>query len=217
MKIFQIGFNKCGTATIHHYLSMNGVKSVHWDKGRLAQRIFRNLSNGYDLLSGYENFDAFTDMEFLDTAGAHHLEAYKLYPFFAAQYPDAVFILNVRDREDWIRSRLGHRTYAARASTYHKVTSNKDLADIWRADWERHHRRVIEFFSGKTHRFVVCRIDKDLPHLLNASLPECKLDSRFFRIVGQQKNWRGHRFLRRQIKFLTQRIMLSRKIIIPNP
>ena len=167
MKIFQIGFNRCGTTTIHRYFLANGVRSVHWDKGRLAQRIFRNLSNGDELLAGYENFDAFTDMEFLDRAGAHHLEAYKLFPCFAAQYPDAVFILNTRDREDWIRSRLGKKhDYAARARIYHNVVSNEDLANIWRADWKRHHRRVIEFFSGTSHRFFVCRIETDLPHLL---------------------------------------------------
>jgi hypothetical protein len=45
MKIFQIGFNKCGTSTIHHYLRANGVRSVHWDDGRLAQRMFANLAD----------------------------------------------------------------------------------------------------------------------------------------------------------------------------
>ena len=45
-KIFQIGFNKCGTKTLHHYFSRNGIRSVHWDEGRLAQRMFANLASG---------------------------------------------------------------------------------------------------------------------------------------------------------------------------
>ena len=42
-KIFQIGFNKCGTTSIHRMLVANGINSVHWDKGRLSKSI--KLSN----------------------------------------------------------------------------------------------------------------------------------------------------------------------------
>lgn len=178
MKIFQIGFNKCGTNTIHSYLQANGLKSVHWDHGRLAERIFRNFANGDDLLRGYEAFDAFTDMEFLDESGRCYLEAYKLFPYFAEQYPDAVFILNTRDREDWIRSRLAHgnRPYARRHMTYYNIATEEELVAIWRENWDRHHDRVMEFFSGEPYRFFVCRIETDLPHRLNEEICELGLD-----------------------------------------
>jgi hypothetical protein len=179
MKIFQIGFNKCGTNTIHSYLQGNGIKSVHWDEGRLAERIFRNFANGDDLLRGYEAFEAFTDMEFLDETGRCYLEAYKLFPYLAKQYPDAIFILNTRNREDWVRSRLGHgnRPYAARHMRYYNITTENELTTIWRDEWEQHHRRVIEFFSNKPYRFLVCNIETDLPHRLNEALPELQLDA----------------------------------------
>ena len=74
------------------------MSGLHWDEGRLAQRIFANLASGSDLLQGYEQFDVFTDMEYLDDLGSY-LEAYKLFPHLAAQYPNAVFILNTRNRE----------------------------------------------------------------------------------------------------------------------
>jgi Sulfotransferase domain len=184
MKIFQIGYNRCGTRTIHNYFAANGIRSVHWDDGRLARRIFTNLANGENLLDGYSYFDVFTDMEWLD--GAHHCEAYKLFPYLAAQYPDAVFILNTRDREAWIKSRLRHREgeYAARYRRYLGVASSEKLADIWRAEWDRHHRRVIEFFDGKPHRFIVCRIETDLPDLLNESIPECALNRALYQVVA---------------------------------
>jgi len=67
---------------------------MHWDKGRLARRIFQNIASGDPLLTGYESFDAITDMECLDDRGVYYLEAYKLFPYLAVQYPDAVFILN---------------------------------------------------------------------------------------------------------------------------
>jgi hypothetical protein len=189
MKIFQIGFNRCGTASIHHYLVANGVRSVHQDEGRLVQRMFANLANGDDLLAGYEEFDAFTDMEFLDSSGTY-LEGYKLFPYLAAQYPDAVFILNTREREAWIRSRLAHGrkiSYAQRAMRHYNVNTIDALTDLWRADWERHHHRVTEFFAGKNYRFFVLRIETDLPHLLNERLPECKLDDKHFELRNLTK------------------------------
>ncbi len=202
MKIFQIGFNKCGTATIHHYLRSNGVSSVHWDGGRLARRMFANLADGHDLLAGYEAFDAFSDMEYLDANGTF-LEAYKLFPYLAAQYPDAVFILNTRDREDWIRSRLRHSnvTYAARQRAYHKSKSVDELVAVWRGEWERHHRRVLQFFAGKPHRFFVCRIETDLPHLLSERLPECRFDDKNFKLYNVRDLQDRPGFLRRCINF----------------
>jgi len=203
MKVFQIGFNKCGTATIHHYLQSNGISSVHFDKGRLARRMFANLANGDRLLMGYETFDAFSDMEYLDANGTF-LEGYKLFPYLADQYPNAVFILNTRDREDWIRSRLRHsnRTYAARQRAHYKTRSANDLADVWRAEWERHHRRVVEYFTGKSHRFFICRIEIDLPHLLDERLPECRLDHRNFRLYNVRRFQSRPRFLRRCANFV---------------
>ena len=189
-KIFQIGFNKCGTKTLHNYFCRNGMSGLHWDEGRLAQRIFANLASGSDLLQGYEQFDVFTDMEYLDDLGSY-LEAYKLFPHLAAQYPNAVFILNTRNRESWIRSRLAHgkeRSYARRAMLHYKVTSIHELTNIWRAEWERHHREVTEFFRDKPFRLIVCRIETDLPRILDKSLPECQLNARHYRVRGKKKS-----------------------------
>ena len=185
MKIFQIGFNRCGTRTIHGYLAANGLRSIHWDDGRLARRIFANLANGDDLLAGYSYFDVFTDMEYLDDL--NHLEAYKLFPYLAAQYPDAVFILNTRDREDWIRSRLRFRKggYAARYKRHLGIASDQKLADAWREEWDHHHRRAVEFFETKPHRFFVCRIETDLPDLLNEKIPEIALNPALYRVEGR--------------------------------
>ena len=182
MNIFQIGFNKCGTSTFHRYLRANRVKSVHWDEGRLAQRMFANLANGDKLLRGYECFEASTDMEYLGRTGTY-LEGYKLFPYLVEQFRDAVFILNTRDREAWIRSWFAWRgDYAARHRLHYNVTTNEELANLWRAEWDRHHHRVTDYFAGRPHRFFVCTIETDLPHLLNEKLPEYRLDSNFYEL-----------------------------------
>jgi hypothetical protein len=175
---------------------------VHWDQGRLAARIFRNFANGDALLRGYEAFEAFTDMEFLDETGRCYLEAYKLFPYFAIQYPDAVFILNTRDREDWIRSRLAHgaRPYVARHMIYYDVATEDELTEIWRDEWERHHRRVIEFFSHRPNRFFICGIETDLPQRLNEEIPELGLDERRYNQLNRTEADRTARQKMRKLR-----------------
>lgn len=185
MKVFQIGFNRCGTTSIHSYFVANGIRRVHWDNGCLARRMFTNLANGDDIIAGYSEFDVFTDMEWLD--GVHFFEGYKLFPYLAEQYPDAVFILNTRDREDWIKSRFRHfdGDYALRYKRYLSISSDSALAQAWRAEWVRHHMRVREFFSTRPHRFFICDIENDLPTILNSKLPEWHLDQTLFRLENR--------------------------------
>ena len=208
-KIFQIGFNKCGTKTLHHYFSRNGIKSVHWDEGRLAQRMFTNLATGKKLVAGYEQFDVFTDMEFLSQSGIY-LEAYKLFPHLTSQYPEALFILNTRNREAWIRSRLEHGknlSYAHRSMLHYDLSSIHDLADRWRIEWERHHHQVMAFFARRSFRFLVCQIETDLPHLLHDALPECELDSTHYRVKGKRESSRRGSYAPRSIARKLRRII----------
>ena len=93
-----------------------------------------------------------------------YLEAYKLFPHLAAQYPDAVFILNTRDKEAWVKSLLNwSEPYTEAHMRHFNVTSQAALTDCWLADWERHHRRVMEFFLGSSYRFFVWRIESIRP------------------------------------------------------
>lgn len=197
MKIFQIGFNRCGTKTIHKYLCANGLKGIHWDNGRLARRIVSNHERGRNLIAGYETFDVFTDMEWLEPK--RYFEGYKLYRELAAQFPSAVFILNTREREAWIKSRLTHLDghYAALYKTCFNLDSDEELAEHWRSEWDSHHAQVMEFFSGRDHRFFVCRIETDLPHLLDEMLPELSLDPATYSIQNRIKPYKKPGLLKR--------------------
>ena len=61
-KIFQIGFNKCATRSLAYLFHMNGVPSVHWDRGMLSRRMEENYSHGENLMDGYEDFTFYSDM-----------------------------------------------------------------------------------------------------------------------------------------------------------
>jgi hypothetical protein len=187
MKVFQIGFNKCGTRTVQRFLQGNGLRAIHWDQGKLALTIYRNLTNGESLIKGYEQFDVFTDMESIRNDFA--FEAFKLYPMLAEEFPDALFILNTRDREDWIRSRFAHANglYAHRWRSALGITDDARLAEIWRQDWDRHHQRVCEFFSGRATPFVKFDIALDSPELIARHFPDRKFDLSRYEVRGKSK------------------------------
>lgn len=175
-RVFVIGFNKCGTRTIHWYFSSNGYCAVHWDKGKLARTIFRNLANSVPLLTGYEGFTVFSDMELICREFA--LEAYKLYPYLNTEYPGSVFILNTRDVERWIKSRLEHGNggYAKKWKQIFNVPNREKLILCWRQEWERHHENVERYFADKPSRFLKFNVETDSPEKINCALPEYKLD-----------------------------------------
>jgi len=46
VKVFQIGFSKCGTTTLARFFSVNGVATVHHDFGYLAKTMQKNIKAG---------------------------------------------------------------------------------------------------------------------------------------------------------------------------
>ena len=147
-RFFQIGFPRCGTTSIAAFFNRCGIPCVHHDRGRLAQRMRANLEAGGRPLEGYDHrYLAFTDMS-LDAAD-DYFDAFKHYAELRRAY-GGKFILNTRPREHWVRSimmqraRRGrrhlHRHYELRFGT----TDLDRVAELWREEWEEHHRRVRE-------------------------------------------------------------------------
>lgn len=162
-KYFQIGFNKCGTSSIARFFAKNGIPCVHWDQGQLAKRMHHNLQEGQFILSGYEHYDAFTDMEH---ATAHEIfDSYKYYMQIFEQVEDAMFILNTRDRDSWIKSRLSHRIYSSGefyVEVYKSIYRLDDVSavvELWKKDWDGHHAAVRELIPPE--KLLVFNIDTD--------------------------------------------------------
>lgn len=195
-KVFQIGFNKCGTRAIKYFFKQNGLRCVHWDDGRLAKAMFRNLKAGRSLIHGYEDYDVFTDMECMKNGLG--LEGYKLYPQLAEEFPTALFLLNTRDREKWIESRMNHRDgkLAENWKAHYGVTSDEDLQNRWREDWDSHHLQVTTFFSGSPYRFVIFDIERDSPMKLIEALPEAHLDPAKYSQIGSTEDRKARRAAR---------------------
>jgi hypothetical protein len=159
-KIFQIGFNKCGTTSIHQFLLNNGIRSVHWEGGKIADEIIKNRSTK-NPLGIYSNLEAFTDFENPYKNYYPHLTDYKL---LDEKYPNSIFILNVRNVDDWIRSRMNHispngEKYVDMFRRVNKIETNEKVIEIWRKEWDEHINSVNEYFKNYD-KFICFDISK---------------------------------------------------------
>ncbi len=159
-RIFQIGFNKCATRSIGHFLKANGLTAADWMKGALAISIRDAVRDGTKPLAEWPDVNVFTDME--RVSGVDLIEGYRYFKELDAAYPGAKFILNTRNMEDWIKSRHAHGKggYTAAYRRFLGLSDNDQVFDRWRRDWLAHHLAVLDYFSGdKRAQLLIWDID----------------------------------------------------------
>tara|TARA_B110000208_G_scaffold191914_1_gene260923 strand:+ start:6610 stop:7158 length:549 start_codon:yes stop_codon:yes gene_type:complete len=181
MRIFIIGFNRTGTRSLDNFFSKNGLKSVHWDQGRLARKIKRTFNEGKSLLKDYSDYLVFSDMEDYKRLNYAHIDYYKeLYK----QYPNSKFILNIRDMENWIESRNNHLKGWYVIELCRIIGCNKEeLNRRWRKEFIEHCKDVIFFFKNKKKKLIVFNIEKDDIDIIIQFIPEYKLDSKYYKHI----------------------------------
>ncbi|MFN3232512.1 MAG: sulfotransferase [Alphaproteobacteria bacterium] len=157
MKIFQIGFNKCGTTSLWRHFAEHGLKTVHHDNGQLALTIKRNLDSGAPILKGYEDYDFFSDMIYL--SDKTHIEACKFHKELCEQVPGSRFILNTRNKDRWLKSRLEHGDMAERCRNVYGYKTLDEVVDRWSRDWDEHHAAVMQDIPAD--RLIVFNIETD--------------------------------------------------------
>ena len=139
MKYFVIGFNKAATTTMHELFLFNGLRSQH--------------DNKWDL----EKYDCFSDNEHIS-----------IFSSLYVKYPDAKFILNIRNLRDWITSRVNH-------CIIYKTIYNSNKADEWIWKWSypiseskilrdiiyrnNHIKSVLNFFSEMPNNLIIVDVD----------------------------------------------------------
>jgi hypothetical protein len=163
-----IGFNKCGTLSLSDLFRRCGHTSAHWrtDTGQfLAPLIYANWHLKRPVLAGLPQYRVISDLFYLDEFT--YLEANSLFDQMAQHHPQTRFLLNTRSRENWIASRIGHSTpgtgsLIGRACAFFRA-SESDVADIWRAQWDDHHRAVRDYFADSPDRLLVYDIETGNP------------------------------------------------------
>ncbi|MEM9210830.1 MAG: sulfotransferase [Pseudomonadota bacterium] len=186
-RIFQIGFNKCGTRSLYRFLQRNGIYSAHFNRGRLAMRMRYNLDVGRKPLNGrLGQYVGFTDVQRISKQQV--IEGAMLYRELYHYYPNSYFILNTRDKEGWLRSRQSHGAgnYMNRYMKALRLPDEAAIMAYWSEQWDIHHRDVPEFFKDKPGRLIVFDIKNDDPkRLVDFLAPDFETDAHNFLHEGE--------------------------------
>ena len=163
-KIILIGLNRCATTSFHMLFQNSGIPSVHWedDQGlNLAHRMVTNIAMGRRPLDGFGTVRAFTDIAFVNSR--FMLDGARFFRELHAAYPDAYFLLNTRNRDDWIASRANHSggRYLERCCKANGQTADQ-VKRGWAHMYDVHHSEVEAFFDDNP-RFLRFDIDRDDP------------------------------------------------------
>ena len=158
--VFIVGMNKTATTSLHHFFEGHDWPSVHYDRGRLAETMLRNALRGTRVLKGYDHrFRVFADM--VVNTSELRFEANTLFPALHRDYPGAYFILNTRDEDAWVASRLANfsmRTKMEFVDLECRVSGLKTAEEAiakWRSDRREFENRVERYFEGSP-RFLKC-------------------------------------------------------------
>ena len=161
LRIVQIGFNRAGTSSISDFLRRAGFHCVDhtFERGPhegqcVAVLIENNIAAGRKPLAGLDDWQAFTDMEYVTADAA--IYAQKRFREIAEAHPEVKFILNIRNKQDWLQSRAKFGGYLTTCAAAARV-SEADMLDMWSIDWDRHIAAVKDFFTAE--RLLILDID----------------------------------------------------------
>lgn len=178
VKVFQIGFSKCGTSTLADFFMRNGVPTVHHDFGHLAASIFRNAQAGVPLLAPqYAQYAVFTDMERMYEDPPLSV-GMSLFKELDQQYPGSKFILNTRNKQAWLHSRAKHHVGSQAGPTLLEINakilnlSAEEVLAQWSREWDEHHQAVLEYFKDRPDDLLVFDIEQDTPEKLTTFLQD---------------------------------------------
>lgn len=201
MRIFIIGFNKTATRTLHYFFKGNGLNAIHWDDGNLVEVFERNIKLGKKLLFDgvtlnkevnsdckYEDAIVFSDMTSYGSLIVKDPKDY--YKQLDKEYPNSKFILNIRDVDSWILSRLRHITknlggMLERDMKFYKCDMDNSIKR-WRLLHSEHTTDVISYFKNRPNDLLIYNIFKDNPQKIVDFFKDIyKLDLSYWNHIGK--------------------------------
>ena len=179
--IFVIGFNRCGTTSLHMLLKRSGIRCLQYRADDsdtvLGAALAANLSAGRPLTAGLQRFRAFLDMGMATPQIV--FEGCRLFWQLHAEHPDSYFILNTRPVEHWIDSRSLHLN-GRFIENYSKVYGYDEVkvTQVWRKQFATHTEDVREHFAENEGNFLEFNIEEDDPVLIREFLaPDFDVDT----------------------------------------
>jgi hypothetical protein len=117
------------------------------------------MEEGIPLLSGYEEYQVVSDMEHVKNMNYAHVDFFREMDI---QYPNSRFILNIRNVDNWIRSRIYHGDGSYLNVVMENLQLSKDeVSKKWRKDFQKHYKSVTEYFKDVPNKLLVMNIETD--------------------------------------------------------
>ncbi len=155
-KIFCIGFYKTGTTTLFEALKVLGFRTINGDKPGSypgaddGETLLRQIEAGDYRLPTFDLFDAFTDNPY-----------FRLWREIYAQFPDARYILTVRDEQPWLRSCVkfyrNRRVRPMRVWMFGKhadPSQSNESRQAWLDAYRAHNAAVRAHFATRPAQFL---------------------------------------------------------------
>jgi len=189
-KIFFIGFNKTATTALHHLVGASGYVSVHClyrveDTSRfIARQMHDNVKEGNPILKDIDKAHAYSDMLYVKQR--RYIEGNKYYRKLHEEYPDSYFVLQTRNIDDWLKSRLYHKdgAFVKRCMKFQNCTQDELLMQ-WSFE-KKSREKAMKFYFRDNPNFLVFDIDKDpIDKLINHISPDFELDKRRWRRLNE--------------------------------
>lgn len=133
-KIFVIGFNKTATSTFHKLFLENKLKSQH------------------DTVWQINDFDCFSDNGDLNNFKKLDMD-----------YPNSMFILNVRKLDKWLISRFQHgitEKWSNGLETNWAYPATTKLCRTWINERETYYVDVLNYFKYNTDQLIIVNIEE---------------------------------------------------------
>ena len=178
-KVFIIGYNRIATKAIHELFKRSGYLSAHYSLADIetggsiiiAEQMKQNLKDYKPLLHGMDHLHVFSDMFWHreDT----WIDGIKYYHELYCDYPDAYFIMNTRNMDEWLESKRNHKkgAYIKRCMEYHGMDTEEDMQAWFFQDRIDHENEVRRYFTNN-ERFLEFDVDTEIDKLIEFVKPD---------------------------------------------
>ncbi|MEM1303237.1 MAG: hypothetical protein AAGH17_11665, partial [Pseudomonadota bacterium] len=169
-RIFAIGFDCCGGGRIGAYFRDGGHVVADGTREPLAENILRSRATGVTPLRQWSDAQVFVELWDYKRPALPLLAAFKAYEYLDARFPDAVFLLNTRDRDTWVANRkASNDSEILHQHVRATLRTRQELPADWSDDWDQHHAGVRAHFAG-SDRLIEVQMDGAWQEDLRAAL-----------------------------------------------
>ena len=194
MKVFQIGFSKCGTCSMFHFFKKNGINSVHWrtkddSQQNIVAKALHNKENNKKFFNGLD-YVFYSDMIYIDREKVIYF--YERFEEIYKDYPDSKFIFNIRNEEDWIKSQKSHSTLGL-GKIFDRLQEildcdEEEATKFLRNHYKEHTEKVKDFFKDKLDQLLIFKLGENTGEDIANFITEYNFQDKEFPHVNKTNN-----------------------------